>query len=112
MNQNVIYIGLDVDDNQYHGPALNTETGEVITFKCRPSTRRINLTPQHHKREIRANIRPLAPSHSDNGLANTLKSDTGSLKLPFFTWFQLSGFHQAISHQATYPCVAVPCREV
>ncbi len=30
MNQNVIYIGLDVDDNQYHGSALNTEIGEVM----------------------------------------------------------------------------------
>ncbi|MGD9170266.1 MAG: hypothetical protein PVI97_09420 [Candidatus Thiodiazotropha sp.] len=37
MNQNVIYIGLDIYDNQYHGSALNTETGEVITFKCRPT---------------------------------------------------------------------------
>ncbi len=37
MNKNVIYIGLDVDDTQYHGSALNTETGEVISFKCRPS---------------------------------------------------------------------------
>jgi transposase len=37
MNQNVIYIGLDVDDTRYHGSALNTETGEVITFKCRPT---------------------------------------------------------------------------
>jgi hypothetical protein len=37
MNQNVIEIGLDIDDNQYHGSALNTETGEVITFKCRPT---------------------------------------------------------------------------
>ena len=37
MNPNVIYIGLDVDDTQYHGSALNTETGEVINFKCRPT---------------------------------------------------------------------------
>jgi hypothetical protein len=37
MNQNVIYIGLDIDDNQYHGSALNTETGEVITSKCQPT---------------------------------------------------------------------------
>ena len=36
MNQNVIYIGLDVDDTQHHGSALNTKTGEVVTFKCRP----------------------------------------------------------------------------
>ena len=37
MNQNVIYTGLDVDDTQYHGSALNADTGEVMTFKCRPT---------------------------------------------------------------------------
>jgi hypothetical protein len=35
MNQNVIYIGLDIDDNQYHELALNIETGEVITFNVK-----------------------------------------------------------------------------
>jgi transposase len=34
---NIIYVGLDVDDNQYHGSALNKQTGEVITFQCRPT---------------------------------------------------------------------------
>jgi transposase len=37
MDTNVIYIGLDVDDTQYHGSALNKDTGEVITFQCRPT---------------------------------------------------------------------------
>jgi hypothetical protein len=37
INQNVIYSGLDVDDTQYYGSALNMETGEVITCKCRPT---------------------------------------------------------------------------
>lgn len=37
MRQNVIYIGLDVDDTQYHGSALNVDTGEVMAFKCRPT---------------------------------------------------------------------------
>jgi hypothetical protein len=27
MKQKVVYIGLDVDDTQYHGSALNKETG-------------------------------------------------------------------------------------
>jgi hypothetical protein len=35
MDRNVIYIGRDVDDTQYHGSALNKGTGEVITFQCR-----------------------------------------------------------------------------
>ncbi|MES9848416.1 MAG: hypothetical protein ABW145_08515, partial [Candidatus Thiodiazotropha sp.] len=71
-----------------------------------------NPTSQHHKREIRANDRSLTPSHSDNSLANTLKSNTSSLNLPFFSpGFRPSGFHQTIPHQATYPCVAMPCRD-
>ena len=37
MKQNIIYIGLDVDDTQYHGSAFNKDTGEVIDFKCRPT---------------------------------------------------------------------------
>ena len=37
MKKNAIYIGLDVDDTRYHGSALNPETGEVISFKCRPT---------------------------------------------------------------------------
>jgi len=30
-------VGLDVDDTQYHGSALDKHTGEVIDFKCRPT---------------------------------------------------------------------------
>jgi transposase len=37
MDRNLIYVGLDVDDTQYHGSALNKDTGEVITFQCRPT---------------------------------------------------------------------------
>ena len=37
MKQNIIYIGLDVDDTQYHGSAFNKDTGEVIDFKSRPT---------------------------------------------------------------------------
>ena len=37
MKQTVIYVGLDVDDTQYHGSALDQQTGEVINFKCRPT---------------------------------------------------------------------------
>ncbi len=37
MNQNILYVGLDVDDTQYHGSAFNKDTGEVIDFKCRPT---------------------------------------------------------------------------
>ena len=37
MKQNILYVGLDVDDTQYHGSAFNEDTGEVIDFKCRPT---------------------------------------------------------------------------
>jgi len=36
MKQNILHIGLDVDDTQYHGSALDTDTGEVMSFKYRP----------------------------------------------------------------------------
>jgi len=37
MKRNIIYVGLDVDETQYHGTALDKNTGEVIDFKCRPT---------------------------------------------------------------------------
>ena len=39
MNEKIIYIGLDVDDQSFHGAALTAATGEVIEFKCRPNTK-------------------------------------------------------------------------
>ena len=32
MKQNIIHIGLDVDDTQYHGSALNKATSEVLEY--------------------------------------------------------------------------------
>jgi transposase len=37
MNQNILHVGLDVDDTQYHGSAFNRATGEIIDFRCRPT---------------------------------------------------------------------------
>ena len=37
MKQNIIYMGLDVGDTQYNETALDKNTGEVITFNCRPT---------------------------------------------------------------------------
>jgi hypothetical protein len=31
------YVGIDVDDTQYHGSAFNKDTGEALDFKCRPT---------------------------------------------------------------------------
>jgi transposase len=35
MSGNVIYVGIDVDDVQYHGSALDRRTGEILSFHCR-----------------------------------------------------------------------------
>ena len=35
MNENVIYVGIDVDDERYHGSGLEKVTGEVLDFRCR-----------------------------------------------------------------------------
>ncbi len=37
MNKKIVYVGLDVDDTQYHGSAFNKETGEILSFRCRPT---------------------------------------------------------------------------
>ena len=37
MSQNVIDVGVDVDDVRYHGSALDKHTGEVLDFHCRPT---------------------------------------------------------------------------
>ena len=39
MNEKIIHVGLDVDDQNFHGAALIASTGEVIEFKCRPNTK-------------------------------------------------------------------------
>ena len=37
MNTNIIRVGFDSDDAQYHRSTLDKNTGEVIEFKCRPT---------------------------------------------------------------------------
>jgi len=37
MKQKIVYVGVDVDDTQYHGSAFNKETGELLSFRCRPT---------------------------------------------------------------------------
>jgi hypothetical protein len=37
MNQNILHVGLDVDDTQYHGSAFNSTTARPsITRKYKP----------------------------------------------------------------------------
>ena len=35
----VIFVGLDVDDNSFHGCAFLKESGEIIEFKTRPHSK-------------------------------------------------------------------------
>ena len=37
MKQTILYVGLDVDDTQYHGSAFDQHTGAVLDFQCRPT---------------------------------------------------------------------------
>ncbi len=37
MTQTILYVGLDVDDIQYHGSAFDQRTGAGIAFQCRPT---------------------------------------------------------------------------
>lgn len=37
MKKSLTYIAIDVDDTAYHFSVLNTETGEVLSHKCRPT---------------------------------------------------------------------------
>ncbi len=36
MTQTLLYVGLDVDDTQYHGSAFHQPTGAGLNFQCRP----------------------------------------------------------------------------
>lgn len=37
MSQNVVYVGIDLDDVRYHERALDSRTGEALEFQCRPT---------------------------------------------------------------------------
>ncbi len=44
MEQNVISVGIDVDDVRYHGSALEKRTGEVLDFESRPPLKAEGIT--------------------------------------------------------------------
>jgi hypothetical protein len=60
MNKKLIYIGLDVDDTQYHGAGFDKETGEIVSFQCRPTLKGLVCLSFPGKavasREIRASM--------------------------------------------------------
>ena len=39
MNKNVIYVGIDVDDNSFHVSAFLKESGELIEKKSKPTVK-------------------------------------------------------------------------
>ncbi len=39
MSQNIVYVGIDVDDVRYHGCALHQRAGAVLDFHWRPTLR-------------------------------------------------------------------------
>ena len=51
MKNTIIHVGLDVDDTQFHGSAMNKQTGEVVAFECRPTLKglvgQLNKLSQH-----------------------------------------------------------------
>ena len=42
MVANGVCVGVDIDDVQYHGSALDRQTGEVLSFQCRPTLTGVN----------------------------------------------------------------------
>jgi transposase len=66
-------VGLDVDDTQYHGSALDKDTGEVIDFKCRPTLK--GLLSQLEKLDQHFPGRPLTLCYEASYIGFTLHRD-------------------------------------
>ena len=55
MKQNVVYVGIDVDDVHYHGSVLDRCSGEVLDFRCRPTLKGLvsrRLPLERDRREL------------------------------------------------------------
>ena len=65
MNKKLIYIGLDVDDTQYHGGAFDKETGEIVSFKCRPTLKGLVLQLEKLHKYFEKPIWTLTPRGCD-----------------------------------------------
>lgn len=48
MNKNVLYVGIDVDDNSFHVSAFIKESGEIIEGKCKPTIKSL----QNHLEDL------------------------------------------------------------
>jgi hypothetical protein len=72
-NKNLIYISLDVDDTQYHGAALDKETGEIVSFKCRPTLK--GLVAQLEKMQKYFEAESLKLCYEASYVGHCLQSD-------------------------------------
>ena len=73
MTNNIIYIGLDVDDANFHGCALEPSTGEALTFKCRPTVK--GLIRQINKIQKAFPHHEVTLCYEATYIGNTLKRD-------------------------------------
>ena len=42
--KDLLYVGLDVDDKNFHGAGFSEETGEILEFKCKPTNKAMNVS--------------------------------------------------------------------
>lgn len=82
MNQNIIHIGLNVDDTQYHGSAFNKDTGEVVDFKSRPTLKGLL---QQLDRMARRSLRPTNAVIEQQGSVRTWSPGVSILRLSWST---------------------------
>jgi len=73
MNKNVIYVGLDVDDSQYHGAGFDKRTGETVSFKCRPTLK--GLVRQLEKLEVYFTDSSLVLCYEASYIGHSLQRD-------------------------------------
>lgn len=73
MSQDVVYVGIDVDDVRYHGCALNQCTGEVQAFQCRPTLK--GLVGQLEKLQVYFRGAPLKLCYEASYVGFSLQRD-------------------------------------
>jgi len=48
MSKNIIYIGIDVDDNSFHITGIINDTGEVLETKCKHTVKNLENKLSHY----------------------------------------------------------------
>ena len=52
MSKNIIYIGIDVDDNSFHITGIINDTGEVLETKCKPMVKSLENILSHYREKF------------------------------------------------------------